>query len=1040
MMKRVRFADAGFFVFRVPLLPVAAFQQSQRPFDSTRPSPAEARAESWLAPLKRSELANAIALQSPSLWNAIGRARHAVVGRDDSRAALALYRYTARAALRCTPRGLFAAAGFGRIAKSTQLQFGGATSARVRVEPSLDYLSALLDQELGTRRHRGVRLVANPTLIRFGDTLALWETSGTGANRVSRQVRLRASPVLQRLVDLLGTGTMNERRVRSLLTAAGVSKDQHDQRLDELLSAQILVPALGVCTLSTDPVGRFIEQLPRGGRLGKVRTALSDAQAQLGRRCENPIELSLPLLEALRRTLPPVPGFEHANQVFHVEAQCNASTITLNQAVVSELTTAIERMHFGFADLHSERLLPFVNLFTERFGEATVPLLRVLDPEQGVGTAVLEAIPSSRWAKRGRRAAMLRLVHNALEQRSTVVEADETFWKSIADEDLPDLPPAFSAIVRVVAESGGAVDSGAYEVLLDGVVGSAGTELWSRHGRLSEEVRSHCRELRRRVPVDAVHTVRADVAFTPLRGADILSRPALEPWRIACGAAAAEAGVTTLSLAELFVQVRNGRVRLVSRPVAGEVIPAIGSAVDPTVLGSPLFTFLALVASQQGSTPLRWEWGDLADSAFLPRVRRGRVVLAPARWRIDRAELAALRPTGPGEDPRAQWTGWRAGRRLPRWVSIRDGDESLGCDLDREIGRAMLEKHVARHGFALLDELRGEPADLCVSDGAERYTHELIIPFVRQADTSTVAARDEVTGITPRTWATKFRDGVKLPGSEWVYAKLYASPRAIQSMLREDIAALVTRLKAECLVCEWFFFRYDDPDWHLRLRVRAPGSAERARVLDLIESTTRSLQLREAVWRLQYDTYFREVERFGGPKVCGLVERLFAAESELALAALETWTDDDTYDAQTMRLAMGWVLFVWARLGLTPRNVAQLSRGLRRAIVRHDPAAREANRASRGRLEPISVFERGDPWQIYSRRAGGPLDRIRAAAAAGALGVGLHELAGDLAHLSINRFFSTRHADREYELYSALERHAHRVMSVACRSNPSARA
>jgi hypothetical protein len=113
---------------------------------------------------------------------------------------------------------------------------------------------------------------------------------------------------------------------------------------------------------------------------------------------------------------------------------------------------------------------------------------------------------------------------------------------------------------------------------------------------------------------------------------------------------------------------------------------------------------------------------------------------------------------------------------------------------------------------------------------------------------------------------------------------------------------------------------------------------------------------------------------------------------------------------------------------------------LRRAIVRHDPAAREANRASRGRLEPISVFERGDPWQIYSRRAGGPLDRIRAAAAAGALGVGLHELAGDLAHLSINRFFSTRHADREYELYSALERHAHRVMSVACGSNPSARA
>ena len=48
----------------------------------------------------------------------------------------------------------------------------------------------------------------------------------------------------------------------------------------------------------------------------------------------------------------------------------------------------------------------------------------------------------------------------------------------------------------------------------------------------------------------------------------------------------------------------------------------------------------------------------------------------------------------------------------------------------------------------------------------------------------------------------------------------------------------------------------------------------------------------------------------------------------------------------------------------------------------------------------------------------------------GRLGVGLHELAGDLAHLSINRFFSSRYAEREYELYSALERYAHGVMSV----------
>ena len=44
-----------------------------------------------------------------------------------------------------------------------------------------------------SRRLRGVRLVANPTLVRYGDSIRLWDVRVL-ARRVARQVALRASP------------------------------------------------------------------------------------------------------------------------------------------------------------------------------------------------------------------------------------------------------------------------------------------------------------------------------------------------------------------------------------------------------------------------------------------------------------------------------------------------------------------------------------------------------------------------------------------------------------------------------------------------------------------------------------------------------------------------------------------------------------------------------------------------------------------------------------------------------------------------------
>jgi thiopeptide-type bacteriocin biosynthesis protein len=1029
--KAVRFTDVGTFVFRAPLLPVEAFKQAGRAAASGLAC-SDGNAGQWRAPIDRPEFRAAVELQSPSLSAALDRSSAAST--DDASLALPLYRYTSRAALRCAPRGLFAAAGLGRIAERTDLQLDTACSTRVHVELSLDYLSALarhcLSDDSGPC---GVDLSANATLLQSGNTISLWDVTGVGQERTAQQVALQSSGLLRRIVARLGTKRMSESRLRALLHAVGVPDDHLDARVAELLTHRILVRTLGVSTVSADPVGDFIDQLPRKGPLARTRRTLAIVHSRRGFDWGSPRAFSPHALERLRGGLPSLPGFEDVNRMFHIETTLTHSP-TLGKAIVADLHKAVERLHFAFGDLHANRLVPFVDAFAERFGEATVPLLRVLDLEHGLGDVGSREPPPSRWARRGRRPAMLRLVHEALARRQRIVSLDPSFWTSIDDDHLPPMPAAFAVLCQIVAESNAAADNGAHEIVFDCAVGTVGTELWARHARASEPMRAASDELRHRLWQEDSGAVRAEVDFTPHRGADIMCRPAVEALRIQCSFGARASDRSALPLSELFVQVRNGRVRLVSKRLKREVLPVIGSAVDPRTVPSPVFRFLASIASQGWATPLTWDWGELLDSPFLPRVCLGKVVLSPAQWRVDRVELQSLQRPRLGPTL-GRWTEWRAQRDIPLWVSLRHEEDRLGCDLSQAIGLEMLWKEVSRNGFTVLEELRVEPHELIVSDGAQRYAHELIVPFVRGTRDSGQGGcrRVRARGVRqPAMWAAKFGEGVRLPGSEWVYAKLYASPRRIQAMLRNEVPALVSRLHRDCDIKDWFFFRYRDSDWHLRLRVHAPNSLQRDRVRRFIDATSRSLLRHETVWRVQYDTYFRELERFGGSRACDCVEQLFSAESELALCALHMWQDDQTFGTQCLQLATAWTCWAWTRLGFSRAEMVTLSGTLHNALHIEGHVAHERRR-SRGmdRCDSIPVNE--GAWRRHALRAGKALDRLRALASARKLSVNLGELAGDLSHLLVNRLFPSRHAEYELQLYQALERqlrHADRTEQI----------
>src|SRR5690606_10981592 len=99
------------------------------------------------------------------------------------------------------------------------------------------------------------------------------------------------------------------------------------------------------------------------------------------------------------------------------------------------------------------------------------------------------------------------------------------------------------------------------------------------------------------------------------------------------------------------------------------------------------------------------------------------------------------------------------------------------------------------------------------------------------------------------------------------------------------------------LVREWHFVRYTDPYPHLRLRLQVDDEVY-DEVSRVVAATAQSLVAQGFVWRVQFDTYEREIERYGGAEGILLCERLFSFDSN---AALEVVRRGQRHDGEEVR-------------------------------------------------------------------------------------------------------------------------------------------
>ncbi|MEU6036121.1 lantibiotic dehydratase [Actinomadura sp. NPDC047616] len=617
----------------------------------------------------------------------------------------------------------------------------------------------------------------------------------------------------------------------------------------------------------------------------RLRTALREKMAALSTAADQPVAVDLRLDCSV--VLPP--------QVAR-EAETAASALARLTAFPFG-TPAWQRYH---------------NRFFERYGTGSlVPLRDVVDPDVGLGfpEGFLNCGPEPREPVTARDRRLLALAQEAaLDGREEILLDEQLIGELQAgDHAAMEVPPHVELRFYLRSTSLAALARGDFGLTVVSPSRGVGTTTGRFIGLLEPDERARAAAVLEHLPVIDPGSLPVQVSYAPLHQSDahVTRAPALLPATISIAEHRLPGG-KVIPLEDVAVGCDRRRLYLASLSRRCRLEPTILHALDLRGHTPPLARFLAEITRSQAAVVTAFDWGAAGYLPYLPRVRYGRTVLSPARWRLHRRDL-------PGRSaPWPQWEKavdeWRTRRRAPHTVALTEGDRLLRLDLNQRAHLAVLRAHLDSADVAVLTEVSANDAWL------EGHAHEVVVAMT--------AARAPRWPTVPPVSAARLltRDHGHLPGaSRWLLVKLYMHVERHPEILGRHLGELFTQWDEPPL---WWYLRYRDPRWHLRLRIALPTPSEFGAAAGRVSAWAARLRRHGLLSELQFATSYPETGRWGTGPVMDAAEKVFAADS---CALAEQFARPDRPHPQALAAA-NFVAIAAAFTGSTQRGMDWLIR------------------------------------------------------------------------------------------------------------------
>lgn len=617
-------------------------------------------------------------------------------GKADYHILKSFLRYFCRMSSRCTPFGTFAGFATGVTGDQTSIRINNPENHEVFVRPDMEYLMRVV-RHLAAIPEVMESLVFTPntSLYRVGSRWHYVQTqpAKAGRSKVYEVVTADDAGILESLLEFCQSGRRLH-EIREYLKNGGWDGGEIDEYIIALAVEQVLVSQLEPVVCGKQYFDRLLDQLVAvSDENESIRSLLNLNRLLNG--MSHPGDIS-PLRNEVSAKAGKIPVPIHESRLIQADMNLSCTEPGLDRNLANQILLGIRITRALSTERHADPMKKFREAFIRRYGEREVLLVRVLDPETGIGlegtgenywTDPVPWIDDLHWGPGFNPPPAAREPgHPWLASRLFRTVSAGDLYLDIQQHDLHDLdihtgiwPGQIWTLVELLDRDGDGNNQVYISLTSSGhpaaILGRFG---FADPGKTTEWINQMIRDETDFDP----GKIYAEVVHLPEdRTGNVLQRPSFYEYEIPYLARSQKPADRQIRITDILVSVRKDRVVLSSASTGKEIVPRMTNAYNHNLGNLPVYKFLYRIQLQDNMDSWLPVWGDAARMApYTPGIRFRNLILLAPTWTFRPADLKAYISSASRQVDKESLLKWKEARLMPDEMVWMHGDEELYFD------------------------------------------------------------------------------------------------------------------------------------------------------------------------------------------------------------------------------------------------------------------------------------------------------------------------------------------------------------------------
>jgi thiopeptide-type bacteriocin biosynthesis protein len=526
--------------------------------------------------------------------------------------------------------------------------------------------------------------------------------------------------------------------------------------------------------------------------------------------------------------------------------------------------------------------------FIEKFGDnVEVPAYEVVDEINGIGAPKTYSKPKNKFSQdfpnndndntNILKKFFMDKYLSAIENKHPIVIRDEEIDRlklKVEEENLPD-----SLELNFIIRKN---ESGENRLFLGPNVGSP--EAGKTFGRFSYMTDSFTKVLEEiETEFDETETDQVELSFMPshIRSANVMRVNSPRKYNISLFTNTYKSD-NEIALSDVLVGCDNKRFYLKNKK-NGRLLNISGLHMLNLSATSNVIRLLSDITLFQKLDWMTTPWDIFyKDFIHIPEIRYKNITLSNEKWSLQNFRNQ-FEGTTKLEEFIIKFEEFKNVYSVPNRVYLQFADNRILLDLSKGSDLNLLFKNSFKYPAVLLEKAEaGQPV---INMDGDSFSAEVVVPFI-------LKDKYRLTNKSDASYGSLYNEVQHVPFKEWLFLKLYG-PEDRQNELIGYLNHFILNQLESMDYEKFFYMRYNDPKPHIRLRFKSDTPNKLMLIYSKLNEYLLELQKMNIVSEVSINTYYPEINRYGGPSLIGYAENLFHRDSLVVMNLLEFMGNQD---------------------------------------------------------------------------------------------------------------------------------------------------